>query len=507
MPDTRLYSDYLCMIEVPMYLQMIRQRLQNNYYTNKNSVVSDMELIKENCYKYNEDDNEFYALACEMHINFKELVNAIPDDCADDDPNDSDHETTIRRGVGVSQGGGVAAVTGSSTQRSPNRSRRRLSQQVSSLANLPNSGERSLRRSTRSTNTTNNPSETVRGPEGSEEVSSQQPHNPRSGRNSRQSQDEVNNQEESQATRRSSRSRARMRYTDAESEPEEESNTESEEEEEENFKPNKPARASRTSDRSRRDRSRQRSNYTDEESELEEEEEVQEEEVQPTRKPRSRSNRHNSKPDDVAYATRTSERSRRTTSYTLDNAVELEDDEPPRLTRAKRREVIHNENNARGSNRTSRSRGVLKVAPSPTNGRQSSERRRRKRHCSEDENSEDYTESGAEQSDDYEESPAPKKQTKLRVRVAKQTRKNTSPKKGPPSPSNHTRSSRQRTEVSYTDVGSDIDQYVEGSDEEVSDIDITPKKKRSRSQSKSIAYNEGTESPQKKRGRGSTSRK
>ena len=78
------------MIEVPMYLQIIRQRLQNNYYTNKNSVVSDMELIKENCYKYNEDDNEFYALACEMHIKFKELVDAIPDDPVVDDPNDSD---------------------------------------------------------------------------------------------------------------------------------------------------------------------------------------------------------------------------------------------------------------------------------------------------------------------------------------------------------------------------------------------------------------------------------
>ena len=160
MPDTRLYSDYLCMIEVPMYLQIIRQRLQNNYYTNKNSVVSDMELIKENCYKYNEDDNEFYALACEMHIKFKELVDAIPDDPVVDDPNDSDHETTIRRGVGVSRVGGAASAPGGSTQRSPNRLRRRLSQQVSSLANLPNSGERSLRRSTRSSNTANNPPET-----------------------------------------------------------------------------------------------------------------------------------------------------------------------------------------------------------------------------------------------------------------------------------------------------------------------------------------------------------
>ena len=121
MPDTRLYSDYLCMIEVPMYLQIIRQRLQNNYYTNKNSVVSDMELIKENCYKYNEDDNEFYALACEMHIKFKELVDAIPDDPVVDDPNDSDHETTIRRGVGVSRVGGAASAPGGSAQRSTNR--------------------------------------------------------------------------------------------------------------------------------------------------------------------------------------------------------------------------------------------------------------------------------------------------------------------------------------------------------------------------------------------------
>jgi hypothetical protein len=85
MVDTRSYSDYLLMVEAPMYLSRIRLRLQNNYYTNKNSVVADMELIKENCYKYSGDNNEFYDLACQMLEKFRSLVDAISDPLADDD--------------------------------------------------------------------------------------------------------------------------------------------------------------------------------------------------------------------------------------------------------------------------------------------------------------------------------------------------------------------------------------------------------------------------------------
>jgi hypothetical protein len=75
--DTSQYTDYFDMIEAPMYISLIQSRLRNNYYTNKYSVLSDVELIKENCYKYNEDNNEFYDSACQMYDKFKSLVDAI----------------------------------------------------------------------------------------------------------------------------------------------------------------------------------------------------------------------------------------------------------------------------------------------------------------------------------------------------------------------------------------------------------------------------------------------
>ena len=61
--DTSQYTDYLEMVEVPMYLSLIQKRLRSNYYTNKSSVVADMELVMENCHKYNEHGNGYYGLA------------------------------------------------------------------------------------------------------------------------------------------------------------------------------------------------------------------------------------------------------------------------------------------------------------------------------------------------------------------------------------------------------------------------------------------------------------
>ena len=80
--DTRKYKDYFDVIEVPMCLSLIQSRLWNDYYTNKYSVLSDVELIKDNCYKYHQDNDEIYDSACQMYDKFKFLVDAIktPDD-------------------------------------------------------------------------------------------------------------------------------------------------------------------------------------------------------------------------------------------------------------------------------------------------------------------------------------------------------------------------------------------------------------------------------------------
>ena len=83
--DATIYTDYFEMIEVPMYISLIQKRLRGNYYTNKLSVLSDIELVKENCYKYNEDGNEMYELACQMYDEFESLVDDIVEEQAEEE--------------------------------------------------------------------------------------------------------------------------------------------------------------------------------------------------------------------------------------------------------------------------------------------------------------------------------------------------------------------------------------------------------------------------------------
>ena len=59
-PDTQFYCEYLNLIEVPMYISHIRERLSSDYYTNVHSVRADVKLIRDNCIKYNGGtDKEF----------------------------------------------------------------------------------------------------------------------------------------------------------------------------------------------------------------------------------------------------------------------------------------------------------------------------------------------------------------------------------------------------------------------------------------------------------------
>lgn len=430
MPDTRIYSDYLLMIEVPMYLQRIRQRLQNKYYTTKNSVVKDMELIKENCYKYNEDNNDFYDLACEMHTKFKTLVDDIPDDPCAVNADESDQETIIRRGYGVARA--ANAASSGRQQRSPNRSRRRLSQQghQSSLANLsqPDSMHRSLRRSTRET-----------GAEG-QDSSQQNRSTSRSARTVR-SAAAVNTQDESQPTRASSRSIQRRTYTEEESDQDERSYTESEEE------------------------------------------------VQPTRS--SRRSR-NAQPTQDARASRTSSRVQRKATHKSDDDSEEDFDESPSPARATRRQTRAA---VSSPNRCTRS---------VDNRRLSARRGLQHEDMNEGENSDDYSEASAQESDGSEESPTPKKQAKIRARVGRNTnsRSSRSSPEKQSSPENARSSSRTRTNVSYAEIGSEEEEYYDvESFGDGSDVETPPKRKRSRN------YDDEKETPQKKRARASANRK
>lgn len=68
--DTRVFVDYLQMIEVPMDTSLIRRRLNKNYYTNVLSVVADMKLIRDNCLKYNKQDSEISKEGNKLYDSF-----------------------------------------------------------------------------------------------------------------------------------------------------------------------------------------------------------------------------------------------------------------------------------------------------------------------------------------------------------------------------------------------------------------------------------------------------
>ncbi len=80
--DTRQFVDYYQMIEVPMYILKIRNRLKNDYYTNIYSVRSDMKLICDNCLKYNKEDSDVSKEAERLLRNFSELFDEKLQDLA-----------------------------------------------------------------------------------------------------------------------------------------------------------------------------------------------------------------------------------------------------------------------------------------------------------------------------------------------------------------------------------------------------------------------------------------
>jgi len=74
MVDCSLYANYLEVVEVPMYLSLIRIRI-DNYYSNKLSLYEDIKLIMENCIKYNDAESPIVAQAILLKERFFEILN------------------------------------------------------------------------------------------------------------------------------------------------------------------------------------------------------------------------------------------------------------------------------------------------------------------------------------------------------------------------------------------------------------------------------------------------
>ncbi len=72
--DQVRYCDYGNMVEIPMDVMFIKRRLAANYYGSKLGVAADLRLIRDNCIKYNTDENEMSEIADTMCKEFEDNV-------------------------------------------------------------------------------------------------------------------------------------------------------------------------------------------------------------------------------------------------------------------------------------------------------------------------------------------------------------------------------------------------------------------------------------------------
>eukprot|EP00531_Pseudo-nitzschia_arenysensis_P009052 CAMPEP_0116157440 /NCGR_PEP_ID=MMETSP0329-20121206/23345_1 /TAXON_ID=697910 /ORGANISM="Pseudo-nitzschia arenysensis, Strain B593" /LENGTH=2316 /DNA_ID=CAMNT_0003654547 /DNA_START=150 /DNA_END=7100 /DNA_ORIENTATION=- len=72
--DQVRYCDYENMVEIPMDIMFIKRRLAANYYGSKLGAAADLRLIRDNCIKYNTDENEMSEIAETMCTEFEQNV-------------------------------------------------------------------------------------------------------------------------------------------------------------------------------------------------------------------------------------------------------------------------------------------------------------------------------------------------------------------------------------------------------------------------------------------------
>lgn len=66
--------DYFDIVEKPMDLSTIKKKLTHNVYKNAKHFCDDMNLIWNNCYKYNGDQHEISKACKDVEANFNDLV-------------------------------------------------------------------------------------------------------------------------------------------------------------------------------------------------------------------------------------------------------------------------------------------------------------------------------------------------------------------------------------------------------------------------------------------------
>lgn len=75
--DTSVYRDYLKTTPVPICIEFIFERLEGKYYSSKMSLVNDIDVLLENCLKYNASDADVSICAKNLYKFWKERINQL----------------------------------------------------------------------------------------------------------------------------------------------------------------------------------------------------------------------------------------------------------------------------------------------------------------------------------------------------------------------------------------------------------------------------------------------
>lgn len=79
-------SDYYKIVEIPMFVNLITERIENKFYLNKDSILFDFYLIAENCKKYNGPEHKLTLSAFELIKTAEDIIrNASEADMNDND--------------------------------------------------------------------------------------------------------------------------------------------------------------------------------------------------------------------------------------------------------------------------------------------------------------------------------------------------------------------------------------------------------------------------------------
>jgi hypothetical protein len=72
--DPELFTDYYCLIPLPMDLSLIKKRIQSNFYRQVEGLQSDISLICSNCMQYNREDAPIVPLAQKLTCSLLSVI-------------------------------------------------------------------------------------------------------------------------------------------------------------------------------------------------------------------------------------------------------------------------------------------------------------------------------------------------------------------------------------------------------------------------------------------------